>query len=80
MENLVKPTRPEEPSLRDPKYKQPDGPVQYNHAFSQDYKLYQIALAKYLVELEDYEQTKLIKDIQRSTIKLCLKKYKITAR
>lgn len=81
MEGLVKPTRPEEPSLKDPKYKQStDGPVKHNEAFSQDYKLYQIAFQKYLVELEDYEQSKLIKDIQRSSLKLCLKKYKITKR
>ena len=81
MEGLVKPNMPVEPKLRDPKYNQPtDGPVKHNEAFSQDYKHYQIAFQKYLVELEEYEQSKLIKDIQRSSLKLCLKKYKITKR
>lgn len=81
MEGLVKPTRPVEPQLSDPKYKQPtEGPVKYNEVFSQDYQRYQKALEKYLKELEEYEQSKLIKEVQRSSLKLCLKKYKITKR
>ena len=43
---------------------------------------YTIAMAKYYSDLEKYstelkieQQTKFIKDVQRSNIKLCLKKY-----
>ena len=75
---MKKPVRPTPPNLADAKYNQPEGPVQYNKSFSQDYKIYLKEFDKYQVELEAYQQTKMLEDIQRSSIKLCLKKYKIT--
>jgi hypothetical protein len=75
---MKKPVRPTPPNLADAKYNQPGGPVQYNKSFSQDYKIYLKEFAKYKIELESYEQNKMLEDIKRSSIKLCLKKYKIT--
>jgi len=75
---MEKPVKPTPPILGDAKYNQPGGPVQYNKTFSQDFKIYTKELMKYEAELEAYQQTKMLEDIKRSSIKLCLKKYKIT--
>jgi hypothetical protein len=79
LEDMVKPTEPIAPNYK-------DFPNEHNvMPTPKNPNKYILALDKYGKELEEYkikldiwEQLRLIKDIQRSNLKLCLKKYKIT--
>ena len=71
---MDKPIKPIEPDVKD--YRT-EGKMQLNSPYALAYRAYQKKLAKYNEDLETYEQTKFIEDIKRSTLKLCLKKYKI---
>ena len=74
---MQKPIKPIAPLAGDIKYKQ-DRPTDYDTKFVIDYKKWQKDMKKYEADLELWEQTKFIEDVKRSTLKLCLKKYKIT--
>ena len=71
---MDKPIKPIEPDVKD--YRT-EGKIQLNSPYVVAYRTYQKKLAKYNEDIETYEQTKFIEDIKRSTLKLCLKKYKI---
>ena len=88
---MQKPTKPVQPDPSDKvKYPNPHtkegrnylGEPIYliNKNFAQDYRQYQKDEEKYKVDIILYEQIKFIKDIQRSTLKLCLKKYNVSKR
>lgn len=79
LEDMVKPTEPISPKYNDFPNESDTLPTRENPS------PYIIALDKYGKELHEYEikldiwnQVKLMKDIKRSNLKLCLKKYKIT--
>jgi len=79
LDDMVKPTEPISPDYKDFPNESDTLPTPKNPS------PYIIALDKYGKELHEYkikldiwEQLRLIKDIQRSNLKLCLKKYKIT--
>jgi len=76
---MDKPVKPIQPNVSDRK-KYPIDRVKSSIGdsdFARDYKKYQKDLAQYELDIILYEQTKFITDIQRSSLKLCLKKYKI---
>ncbi len=71
---MEKPIKPIEPQIKDfPR----DREMNEAHPFVKAHRAYIKALYKYDADLEMYTQTKLIEDIKRSSLKLCLKKYKI---
>ncbi len=77
---MKKPIEPAMPDITDRvKY-----PLEFNNAklidspFVRDYRRYQKDLEKYKTDIQDYEQLRFMLDIQRSNIKLCLRKYKVT--
>ncbi len=77
MEKPVKPIAPDASDRK--KYPQfTTSTVTVDSPFVRDYKQYKKELAKYEIAMELWQQTKFIEDIQRSTMKLCLKKYRIT--
>jgi hypothetical protein len=76
---LEKPTPPVAPKFDDfPREKGVkstlENPTPYVLALQKHYKEQE----KYKAAVELYEQTKFIMDIQRSSLALCLKKYKVT--
>ena len=73
---MDKPIKPIYPNISDKK-KYPMDLLTKNSKFHNDYKQYQKDLAKYKIDFELWQQTKFIEDVQRSSLKLCLKKYKI---
>ena len=84
MNNMEKPIKPIEPDASDKK-KYPGNPNAAKtmeeleqSPFIRDYRQYQKDMDKYKVDIVLYEQIKFIEDIKRSTLKLCLKKYKVT--
>jgi hypothetical protein len=79
----IKPTKPVEPDIFDKK-KYPDSSYIYNSSghriggdWFDDTRRYEKDKAKYEKGLFLYEQTKMIEDIKRSTLKKCLDKYSI---
>jgi hypothetical protein len=71
---MEKPVKPIEPQFKDfPQEKN----VTDKSPFIVAYKNWLKEKEKYEKEIELYHQTKMIKDIQRSTLKLALKKYKV---
>jgi len=86
MNNMEKPIKPIEPNASDKK-KYPGNPNAAKtmaeleqDPYIRDYRKYQKDMDKYKEDIVLYEQTKFIMDIQRSSLKLCLKKYKVTKR
>ncbi len=81
LETMEKPVKPIFPDYKNfPKrvvldYKAGSDP---NDPLLLAYQKYYKDEAKYKLDLELFEQLKMVKDIQRSTLKLSLKKYKIT--
>ena len=83
--NIEKPKMPQEPNPEH--YDRPTEPNGFNHAgrplftkldFIADYKQYQKDCIQYEIDLERYEQYKLIRLIKNANPKLILKKYTIT--
>lgn len=73
---MEKPVKPTEPLHKD--YPIEQSTATYDSLYVRAYKKYQKDLERYNEDMEVYEQTKFIIDIQRSSLKLCLKKYKIS--
>jgi hypothetical protein len=82
---MEKPKLPRMPRLQD----YPDNPIKGknylgepvelpNEDYVKDYHKYQKAMDSHKADMELFEQTRLIEDIKRSSLVLCLKKYKIT--
>lgn len=70
---MEKPIKPIAPELK--KYKRETKFLTENSPFTIAYRKYQKEWEKYEVDIVLYEQIKLMKDIQRSDLRLCLKKY-----
>jgi hypothetical protein len=86
LSKLIKPVEPTYPNISDLK-KYPisergldeDGKVTDKVTqYVKDHRKYYKDKAKYDIDIEIYNQTKFIIDIQRSNLKLCLSKYKIS--
>ena len=78
---MEKPTKPKEPDIQEfppEKFGFPKFPKDESHPWIKACMKYEKNLNKYNADLEIWEQAKLVKDIQRSSVKLCLKKYHIT--
>jgi hypothetical protein len=74
MSKLEKPIAPIQPQAKDFPIK---GKVGLDSPFVAAYRKWEKEQKKYLEQREIYEQTKMIEDIKRSSVKLCLGKYKI---
>lgn len=79
MSVTIKPDKlvePKEPQFKD--FPKVDGPTRPNSPYVIAYSKYQKDMRTYKAALIVEEQTKFIKDVQRSSLQLCLKKYFIT--
>jgi len=74
---LVKPRKPIEPNVKD--YPRAT-PVNEKSPFVIAYRAYQKEMEQYVIALEIYEQTKLIRLIKNAKIDFILRKYKIIKR
>lgn len=84
---MEKPKKPEEPNIHHyEQSKAPTGkningePIYGKPQYILDYKRYREDLKRYEIDLDLYNQTKLIKLIKNADPKYILKKYKITRR
>ncbi len=82
---MEKPKKPQEPNhhhYKSPKESNAQNcngkPLYINFDYIDDYHKYQKQLEQYKVDMEVYEQIKLIKLVKNSTEKYCLKNIKIT--
>ncbi len=81
MLQIQKPIAPIYPDIRDrKKYPLVYGKKLIDSPYIVDCKKYQKDHAKYIVDIQVWEQTKFIEDIKRSSLKLCLKKYSVSKR
>ncbi len=72
---MEKPIKPIEPRFFD--YPREEGLANEKTPYVMAYRKYEKDLKKYEEKIFMYLQTQMILDIQRSTLKLCLKKYQI---
>ncbi len=87
---MAKPMKPIEPVFNRKKYPYPPTKEGRNHLnepvylpnadWLRDYRKWQKDSAKYIIDMELYEQIKSIKLIKVANLNLCLKKFKITKR
>lgn len=82
MRTMIKPVKPTEPNYKD--YPKTPGLMYDKNGkpsdslFVQALKKYDADQKQYEIDIVLYEQIKFIEDIQRSTLKLALKKYNVT--
>ena len=74
---MEKPKKPQEPNIRDFSSELKGPPTAEETPFILAYRKYQKDLVQYEIDIERYEQLKLIRFVKNADEKLILRKYKI---